>query len=102
MLDMAVFNSMAAYVAQHDYKNKRDLAAAVQEAWDALPVLALLMQWACKSVTMAQLIHHCGDEFKAAHPGLRKARAAGCFAGLEAKARRVCDGTDPIYANKQI
>ena len=102
MLDMTVFNSMAAYVAQHDYENKKGLAAAVQEAWDALPISTLLMQWACKSVTMAQLIHHRGGEFKAAHPELRKARAAGGFAGLEAKARRVCDGTDPIYPNKQI
>ena len=101
MLDMAVFNSMAAYVAQHDYENKRDLHAAVLEAWDALPVSTLLMQWACKSVTMAQLIHHRGDEFKAAHPGLRKARAAGGFAGLEAKARRVVDGLDPIYPAKR-
>lgn len=97
MLDMAVFNSMASYVAQTDYDNKRDLDAAVREAWDALKPSTLLMQWACKSVTMAQLVHHRGDEFRPAHPGLRKAFKSGGWAGVDAKVARICAFIDPIY-----
>ena len=101
MLDMAVFNSLAAWVAQVDYENKWDLDAAVHEAWDALPLKTLMMQWACKLITMCQLVYHRGEEFKAAHPKLGQAYVFGGQLGLAAKVRQVVDGVDPFYPNQE-
>lgn len=101
MLDMAVFNSLAARVAQVDHENKRDLDAAVHEAWDELPLKTLMMQWACKSITMCRFVYHRAEEFKAAHPKLRQAYASGGRLGLAANVRRVVDGVDPIYPNQE-
>jgi hypothetical protein len=51
MLDMAVFHSMSALVAQVDYETKDELVAAVQDAWAVLKPSTLSMEWACKAIT---------------------------------------------------
>ena len=94
MLDMAVFNSMAAHVAHFDYRTKDDPVAAVEDAWSALDVLKLETMWACKCVTMRQLVFHRGCTIKSAHTGLRKAYNRGGRAEMWAKVDRVCAGID--------
>jgi len=90
MLDMAVFNSLAAAVAQVDYEKKDELEAAVHAAWRALDPNMLERLWACKCITMRQFVFYRGEEFSAAHTGLRvqaaKSRAA-LWAHVEAVMR---------------
>ena len=77
MLDMAVFHSMSALVAQVDYETKDELAAAVVDTWAMLEPATLSMEWACKAVTLAQFVQLEGEAFLGAHVGLRKALAHG-------------------------
>ena len=94
MLDMAVFNSMAHLLARCDYRTKPQLCAAVQAAWQALPIETLEMQWACKSICMRHFVHFLGDLAPgiAGHVGLGKARKAGGIQGLHDRVDYVCSG----------
>lgn len=97
MLDMAVFNSMAAHVAHFDWNTKSELVAAVRQAWAVLTTDNLEIMWACKCVTMRQLVFHNGCTISSAHVGLRKWFGKKGIEGrkaLWAKVDRVCDGID--------
>ena len=92
MLDMAVFHSLSSHVAQVDYKTKNELVAAVEDAWAMLPPETLMMEWACKAVTMRQFVDFKGQEFKSAHPKLRKALLDGRITGLWERVRFIAGG----------
>ena len=95
MLDMAVFNSLASAVAQTDYENKDQLVAAVDDAWRSLDCEKLERMWACKCITMRQFVVYRGEEFAAAHTGLR-VQAAKSRADLWRHVDRVCSGEIPL------
>jgi hypothetical protein len=94
MLDMAVFNSMAHLVARCDYRTKSQLCAAVQEAWLALPLDTLEMQWSCKSVVMRLYTKFLGGlaPSLAKHVGLGKAFKKAGRLGLAKRVDYVCSG----------
>ena len=94
MLDMAVFNAMAHFVARCDYRTKAQLCAAVEAAWQQLPIKTLNMQWACKSICMRHFVVFLGDLAPklATHVGLSKARNAGGLEGLAKRVDYVCSG----------
>ena len=69
MLDMCVFHSLAAHVAQCDYSNKEELVAAVMHSWRSLSPVTLSRQWAAKAITMHRVIDNEGDEIDSAHVG---------------------------------
>ena len=89
MLDMAVFHSMSALVAQVDYETKEELVAAVDNAWATLKPETLSMEWACKAITFAQFVHLEGLEFRGAHVGLRKAKFKGGWTAVWALVAKV-------------
>ena len=70
MLDMCVFHSLAAHVAQVDYSTKEELVAAVMESWRVLAPVTLSKQWACKAITMRRFVDNEGEEINSAHVGL--------------------------------
>ena len=83
MLDMAVFHSLAAKVAQYDYRTKDQLVSAVHQAWAELEPETLEMQWACKCVVMRLFVDLKGRSFRMTHAAkLRNARRQGGRAGL--------------------
>ena len=70
MLDMCVFHSLAAHVAQCDYENKEELVATVHDAWQCLDPRMLNRQWASKCVPMRRLVNNKDVEIDSPHVGL--------------------------------
>ena len=95
ILDMAVFHSMSALVAQMDYETKDELVAGVQDAWAVLKPSTLSMEWACKAITFTQFVALEGDDFTGVHTGLRKAYAKGGWA-------EVWNRVDEVRAGKFV
>lgn len=100
MLDMAVFHSMSALVAQVDYETKDELVAAVDDAWACLSPDTLSMEWACKAITFVQFVALEGEEFSGVHVGLRKALAKGGWEAVWEKVASVRAGSFDFKSKK--
>ena len=90
MLDMCVFHSLAAHVAQCDYSNKEELIAGVMHLWRSLSAVTLSRQCASKAITMQRFIDNAGDETDLAHVGLGAAFLEGGLVELWDEAYRYC------------
>ena len=90
MLDMCVFHSLAAHVAQCDYSNKEGLVATVMHSWRSLPAVTLSRQWASKAITMQRLIDTEGEEIYSAHVGLGAAFQEGELVEVWDEVDRYC------------
>ena len=81
ILDLCVFHSLSARVAQVDYRTKTQLHAAVDVAFAQLDPEVLEMQWAVKATLMHRLVEMGGGHIPITHEGLRVARGRGGPAG---------------------
>ena len=95
MLDMCVFHSLAAHVAQCDYSNKEELVAAVMHSWRSLSPVTLSKQWASKAITMRRFIDNEGEEINSAHVGLGAAFREGGLIELWLEVERYCARRHP-------
>ena len=82
MLDLCVFNSLAATVAHYDYSTKDELVAAVFEAWTQMDENKLELMWAIKAVNMFCYVKLHGREFDQPHFDMRTAMTKGGFAAV--------------------
>ena len=101
LLDMCVFNVLAARVAQCDYDSKEELIAAVKEAWLSLNPTTLSKCWASKCITMRRFIDNNGREIDAAHVGLTSAFREGGLPELWREVDRYCAVSHAPESNKK-